>query len=236
MPVFNTLAQYILAAASGNRDSLIHLVLAIASSARTAIACIGKYYQAHPRALTPVTLARIQYIAARLKAIFYTLRHAPERFLTPAQLRALIRTQAVLSRIWHQPVDFTPLVPILTSPDACPPPPRSVVVAPASCRHEPGHTPRSALRTSSSSPANPLLLRNPGCALASVFLQIAAIYGLSTTPAPRPATSSSVPSAPSRLATQSMISNNIPDASLSSRSDLRAPHSENPQSFPHSPP
>ena len=185
MPIFSAFSSYIQAAASGSRDSLFHLFVVVCISARATVRCLILHYQSHPHALKPGTLARIQYCAARLKAIFYTIHHAPERFLAPAQLRALTRARAVLAHILQQPVDFSPLAPLLASPGACPPPPRSVGV-PASCRHEPCYTPSSALRNSEvasplpavtdaslhtphsalrTSPSDPLLLRSPGCAL-----------------------------------------------------------------------
>ena len=250
MPVFKFLAQYIQAAASGERATIFHLFVAVFVMARAAVRCLAEHYNTNPRQRTLDTYARLKYCFARIPAILYTLQHAPERFLTPAQLRALTRARAVLAHILNQPVDFSPLTPYLTSPENCPSPPRSVV-APASCRHEPCPTPPAAPHTSpdasldtphsacrTSAAADPLLLTSPGRALASVLLQLAAIYGISATPAPapRPATSSSAPSDPPRLATQSIISNFGPDASLSPRSDLRAPHSENPQSPLRPPP
>ena len=192
MSVFQFLSQYIQAAASGSRDSLFHLFVAVFTSARATVECLAQHYQAHPRALTLDKLARLNYCAARLKAILYTLSHAPARFLKPAQLRALTRARVILAHIWRQSVDFSPLTPFLTSPENCPPPPRSVV-APASCRHESCHT-GAAQRTST---VDPLLLSSPGRALASVLLQLAAIYGLSASPRRLPSVpSSSVPTDP----------------------------------------
>ena len=226
MPVFKFLAQYIQAAASGDRTTLFHLFVAVFVMARAAVRCLAEHYNAHPRQRTLDTYARLKYCFARIPAILYTIQHAPERFLTPAQLRALTRARTVLAHICNQPVDFSPLTPYLTSPENCPPPPRSVVAS-ASCRHEPCHntphtapaassadasspepssSPHSALRTSS---ADPLLLSNPGRVLVSVLLQLAAIYGVSASPVavPRPEPT--------------------PSASLSPRSDLRTPHLEN---------
>ena len=53
MPAFNTLAQYIQAAASGSRDSLLHLFWAIFAIVRATVALLARHYQAHSRALTP---------------------------------------------------------------------------------------------------------------------------------------------------------------------------------------
>ena len=241
MPAFNTLSQYIQAAASGNRDSLFHLFMAVFALVRATMSLLIRHYQAHPRALTPNILARIQFCAVRLKAIYYTLHHAPERFLSPAQLRALTRARAVLAHICHQPVDFTPLAPLLAPLAGCPPSlprsvkpistphptPESAVSTPAS----PGaslDTPRSALRTSSE--ANPLLLRSPGCALASVLLQLAAIYRVPASPALAPPSNPSTTTTPPPPEAHSTISFSTPAADLSPRSALVAPHS------PHPPP
>ena len=245
MPVFSTLSQYIQAAASGSRDSLFHLFLAIFAFARGAVRQLAQHYDAHPRGRTLDTYTRLKYCLDRLQAIFYTLRHAPERFLTPGQLRALTRCRAVLSSLLREPVDFSPLWPYLSSPENCPPPPaRSSSGAgslPASEAPLPAQgsglrtsdltgsvpaesgaslrTPHSALRTSDltgsvpaesgpslrtprsalrTSPSDPLLLRSPGCALASVLLQLAALYGISSNPAP-----TSRPGAPSPTSTPS---------------------------------
>ena len=250
MPVFKYLAQYIQAAASGDRATLFHLFVAVFVMARAAVLCLAEHYNAHPRQRTLDTYARLKYCFARIPAILYTLQHAPERFLTPAQLRALTRARAVLAHICNQPVDFAPLTPYLTSPENCPPPPCSVVGpslgaplrTPRSALLS-SEAPRSALRTSS---ANPLLLRSPGRALVSVLLQLAAIYGLSTTPAPAPRpASSSVPSAAPHSMNQSIISNSTstpatphsaiinPQSKGEGPVDLR---DDNPQSFPQPPP
>ena len=252
--VSSVLRDYIQAAASGDRSSVFHLFAAVFASAQAAVKCLVDHYNANPRGRTFATFARLKYCLARIPAILYTLKHAPERFLRPAQLRALTRARAILAHIWRQPVDFTPLTPYLTSPENCPPPPRSVV-APASCRHEPGHTPHSALhpapdaslatphsalRTSAS--ADPLLLRSPGCALASVLLQLAAIYGIANTPAPapRPAAAAAVQSAPSaspQVRAQSPLANpsfNTPIAQSGSNNPQSAIGT--PQSLIHSPP
>lgn len=187
LPAFNTLAQFIQAASSGGRDPLLHLFMTVFNIAKAAIALIARHYQEHPRAITPAILARITYCASRLKAILYTLQHAPDRFLSPSQLRALTRARAVLAHILHQPVDFTPLAPLL-SPLANRPPRPPRASSPESLA-----TPRSALRASS---ADPLLLRAPGSALAGVMLQLAAIYRVPASPAltPQPETSVSTPS------------------------------------------
>lgn len=249
MPVFKALSQYIEAAASGSRDSLFHLVVAIFTAARAALACLTRHYQSHPRLLTLDKLARIKYCAARLHAILHTLQHAPERFLAPAQLRALTRAQTILAHLWRQPVDFTPLVPFLTSPEACPPPPRSPHSAfpssdtPASSESEPSSAPATPLSESphlrvsaSSSPtSDPLLLRSPGCALTSVLLHIAALYGLSSSPRSplrAPHASSPAPSATPYSADQSVMPHS-PSTPASPNSSI--PHSKNPQ-FPLRPP
>ena len=256
MPVFKFLAQYIQAAASGERATIFHLFVAVFVMARAAVRCLAEHYNANPRQRTLAAYARLKYCFARIPAILYTLQHAPERFLTPAQLRALTRARAVLSHILNQPVDFSPLTPYLSSPENCPPPPRSAASAPL-------HTPRSALRTSPddcpppaspdaalasprsalrTSPADPLLLRNPGRALVSVLLQLAAIYGISSTPvpAPRPATASAAPSATDPVDVSSIVSNSTSNPHVSHQdiphSAFHIPHSENPQSSPHSPP
>ena len=241
MPVFKFLAQYIQAAASGDRATIFHLFLAVFVMARAAVRCLSEHYNSHPRQRTFDTYARLKYCAERIKAIFYTIRNAPERFLTPAQLRALTRARAVLAHILNQPVDFSPLTPYLTSPENCPPPPRSAACpslgaplrTPRSALHS-SEAPHSALRTSS---ADPLLLRSPGRALVSVLLQLAAIYGLSTTPAPSPRPAATAPAAVLEPENQSIVSNstlnplaNPPADSLSPRSAFHTPH------FPQPPP
>ena len=246
MPVSNSLSTYIQAAASGAHSSIFQLFIAVFVMARAAVRCLTEHYNNHPRQRTLATYARLKYCLSRIPAILYTLQHAPERFLSPAQLRALTRARAVLAHILRQPVDFSPLTPYLTSPENCPPPPRSAadpslgapLHTPRSALHS-SEAPRSALRTSA---ADPLLLRNPGCALASVLLQLAAIYGLSTAPAPapRPSTSAS-PSIPSvtpapedqpivSYSTSNPPASNHSADSLSPHSALRTPH------FPQPPP
>ena len=195
--VSTVLRDYIQAAASGDRSSIFYLFAVVFASARAAVRCLADHYNANPRQRTFETYARLKYCLTRIPAIFYTLQHAPDRFLTPGQLRAITRARAVLAHIWRQPVDFAPLTPYLTSPENCPPPPRSVV---GPSLGAPLRTPRSALLSSeaphsalhTSSP-DPLLLRNPGCALASVLLQLTAIYGLASTPVPAPRPASAAP-------------------------------------------
>ena len=249
-PVFTTLQNAILAAASGDRTSIFHLVVAVFTSARATVRCLAEHYKTHHHLLTTDILARLKYCAARLEAIFYTIRHAPERFFSAAQLRALTRARAVLAHIWNQPVDFDPLISWLTSPANCPPPPHSAASAPISASSPASpddslRAPRSTLHTSS---ADPRLLLNPGRALASVLLQLAAIYGLSASPRlPLSASSSAAPSAPSAPSVtphpeiQPIASNSTPNPpastspanSISPRSELRAPHFSSPI---HTPP
>ena len=226
--VFKFLRDYILAAASGDRNSVFHLVAAVFASARAAVRCLAEHYNTHPRQRTLDTYARLKYCLTRIPAIFYTLQHAPERFLTAAQLRALTHARAVLAHIWRQPVDFAPLTPWLTAPENCPPPPRS---AASPALGAPLRTPRSALHSSAAprsalhtAPADPLLIHNPGRALAAVLLQLAAIYGVAPAPVAVPRPAATVPSenpAPSEPP--------IP-APLSPRSALHTPH------FPQPPP
>ena len=206
-PGFTRLQDYIQAAASGNRDSLYHLVCAIFALVRAAIVTLVNHYKAHPRAATSTIVARLGYCARRLHPILYTLRHAPERFFTPAQLRALTRARAVLAHMTGQPVDFSPLAPVLAPATASAPSlPRPGIAdgSSATAAANPGVTsssmpaafsesslraphsaldssdaPRSALRPS----PDPLLLPNPGCALATVLLHIAAIYRVPASPA-----------------------------------------------------
>lgn len=239
-PSFSTLQQYIQAAsvstASSDRSSLYHLVVAIFTAARAAVRCLSEHYQARPHALTPDLRARLQYCATRLKAIFYTLCHAPNRFLTAGQFRALYRTQVILAHLWRQPVDLGPLVPWLTAPENCPPPPRSAACPPLALPEVSPRTPHAA-RRASSSPADPRLLLNPARALAAVFTQLAAIYGVASKPVaiPRPATTSqpnsssnaSLPPSPveSPASRQAGMS-----GTSSPRSTLCDPH------FPHPPP
>lgn len=225
MPVFPGLQDYIQAAACGSRASLYHLVCAIFTLTRTLVLGLADHFKAHPRALTPAIIARFKYCAARLHAILYTLQHAPERFLAPAQLRALTRARAILAHVTRQPVDFSPLAPVVAPAAACAPalprssapapPSRPVPVAVASSgaavipstEAQPSSAPAaspSALRTPSSAlpAANPLLLRSPGCALATVLLHIAAIYRVPASPAlsPLPQASPSDSPAPSGAA------------------------------------
>ena len=243
MPVFKYLAQYIQAAASGDRATIFHLFVAVFVMARGAVRCLAEHYNAHPHQRTLDTYARLKYCFARIPAILYTLQHAPERFLTPAQLRALTRARAVLAHILNQPVDFSPLTPYLTSPENCPPPPRSAASAPLRAACSTLHssevtnslpsesdaslaTPRSALRISA---ADPLLLHNPGRVLLSVLLQLAAIYGISPAalPAPRPdpaAAPSVTPDPEDQTITSNSTSIPLSDF-LSPHSALHAPHS-----------
>ena len=229
-PGFSTLQQYIHAAATSFRapsapsvsgsavaafsdlSALYHLVVAIFTAARAAVRCLAEHYQARPHALTPDLRARLQYCALRLKAIFYTLGHAPHRFLSASQFRALYRAQAVLAHIWNQPVTFDPLIPWLTAPENCPAPARGCPpIQPASSSPD-LCTSRSALRASS----DPLLLNSPGRALASVLRHLAAIYGVDPNPV-------AVPS-------QSAAPNSDNSQSLSPHSALHAPR------FPHAVP
>ena len=228
MPVFTYLHDYINAAATGGRSSLYHLFMAVFAITRAAVAVLSGHYQAHPRALTPSILARLKYCAERLKAIYYTLQHAPGRFLTPAQLRALTRARAVLSHILKIPIDFTPLAPLLATPAACPPPPRAKESSASSTQN---HSAPSAAPASSPA-ADPLLLRSPGCALASVLLQLAAIYRVPASPAlappplaPPPGAAVSTPSAPPPAREPALISDSVsnPPAPPDSPHDPQAP-------------
>ena len=234
--VSTTLRDYILAAAAGERSALLRLFAAVFASARAAVLCLAGHYNAHPRSRTFATYARLKYCFSLIPAILYTLKNAPERFLTPGQLRALIRCQTILAHIWRQPVDFSPLWPYLSSPENCPPPPRSAATSPSPASPDVSlRTPRSALHSSEAPSSelrtspDPRLLRSPGCALASVLLQLAAIYGIATAavPSPRPGAPSPVPSAPSQTAEPS-IAATPPPASSSPHSGLRASHGEAP--------
>ena len=253
MPVFKYLAQYIQAAASGDRATLFHLFVAVFVMARAAVRCLAEHYNAHPRQRTLDTYARLKYCFARIPAILYTLQHAPERFLTPAQLRALTRARAVLAHICNQPVDFSPLTPYLTSPENCPPPPRAqssagilpVSSSPSACPSALPVSPDSSLPTSHSalraSSADPLLLRNPGCALVSVLLQLAAIYGVANSPVPAPRPSTPSPSCAPSSAPHDLDESILPNPASNTdilQSEIRNPQSAivNPQSLTHPPP
>ena len=193
-----------------NLSALFHLAVTIFTAARAATRCLVDHYNARPHALTPDLHARLTYCTNRLQAIFHTLCHAPTRFLSAGQFRALYRAQAVLAHIWRQPVDFGPLIPWLTAPENCPAPARcksSAVILPASSSLSLS-TPRSALHSSdaprsalpssdaprsalhsSDAPrsalrasSDPLLLQNPGRVLTSVLNHLAAIYGVAFKP------------------------------------------------------
>lgn len=256
MPSFSTLAQFIQAAASGSRDSRVHLFAAVFNIVRATMTLLVGHYKAHPRALTPVIAARLSYCASRLKAIFYTLRQAPERFLTPAQLRALTRARAVLAHVLHQPIDFSPLASLLAPLAACPPSlPRASAGTPpdsarsAARRASPavgGPSPAisdaasdassSALR--SASPADPLLLRNPGCALAGVLLQLAAIYRVPPSPplAPAAAPASPIPAASPQSGGQPITPDSHSGEQAQPAFEASIPNSNDPQSPLHPPP
>lgn len=272
MPGFTTLAQYILAAASAtaasattasaDRSALFHLFFAVFEIARATVSLVVKFYKANERALTPGIVARLHYCAVRLKAVWHTLQHAPQRFLSPAQLRALTRARAVLAHVTRQPVDFTPLAPLLAplanrapalpranSTRSTPDPNLYRPVDPgqgplslpshSSSPRSPISAPRSTPLSASSS-ANPLLLRAPGCALASVLLHLAAIYRVPASPPLAPQSTSSAPApSPSAQPTEPSIphTSNPSDRSQPSTSNaIDPPQSISPPSAFHAPP
>ena len=146
MPVFKFLAQYIQAAASGNRDhALSPLSVAIfAHRPRRHSHCLVNHYKAHPRAANPrhhCGPARLLLCPAPPSDPLYPPDTPPNAFLTPAQLRALTRARAVLAHMTVISPSTSPRSRLISRPRKLP--------APAPLRRRPfpwRSSPHSALR------------------------------------------------------------------------------------------